>query len=129
MQQKIWTILKVALGIFLIFGGVQHFLKPDFYIPFVPKFLPFTMTIIYTSGLIEIVFGMALFFKKYAEIGSWGIFILMLVFLPIHIWDVFSETPAIGSHNAALIRLLIQFVLIAVAWKVKNVISQNKSII
>ena len=126
MQHKIWTILKVTLAIFLLFGGVQHFLKPHFYIPFVPEFLPFTMAIIYISGLIEIVFGIALFIKKYAKFGAWGIFILMLLFLPIHIWDVFSDTPAIGSHKAAFIRLPIQFVLIAVSWKVLRIVSQNK---
>lgn len=126
MQFKIWNILKVTLAIFLMFGGVQHFLKPDFYIPFVPKFLPFTVAIIYISGLIEIVFGIALFIKKYAKFGAWGIFILMLLFLPIHIWDVFSDTPAIGSHKAALIRLPIQFVLIVVSWKVLSIVSQNK---
>ncbi len=126
MQREIWIILKVTLAIFLIFGGVQHFLKPDFYIPFALKFLPFTAAIIYISGVIEIVFGIALFIKKYAKFGAWGIFILMLLFLPIHLWDVFSDTPAIGSHKAALIRLPIQFVLIAVSWKVISLVSQNK---
>ena len=128
MQRKIWIILKVTLAIFLIFGGVQHFLKPDFYIPFVPKFLPFTMFTIYISGLFEIAFGIALFTKKYAKLGAWGIFILMLIFLPIHIWDVFSDTPAIGSHKAALIRLPIQFVLIVVSWKVISIVSSKKLI-
>ena len=110
---------------FLILGGVQHFISPTNYIPFVPSFLPFTMAIIYISGLFEILFGLALFFKKYETIGAWGILILMLLFLPIHIWDLFSDTPAIGSHNAALIRLPIQFLLIFIAWKVKNNVSQR----
>ena len=122
-MKKIWLILKVVLAIFLIFGGVQHFISPNNYIPFVPSFLPFTLAIIYLFGLFEILFGLALFFKKLETIGAWGILILMLLFLPIHIWDVFSNTPAIGSHNAALIRLLIQFVLIFIAWKVKNNVS------
>jgi|TARA_B110000503_G_scaffold81632_1_gene124794 uncharacterized membrane protein len=125
-MKKIWLILKVVLVIFLIFGGVQHFISPNNYIPFVPSFLPFTLAIIYLSGLFEILFGLALFFKKLETIGAWGILILMLLFLPIHIWDVFSNTPAIGSHNAALIRLPIQFVLIFIAWKVKNNVSQYK---
>ncbi len=125
-MKKIWLILKVVLVIFLIFGGVQHFISPNNYIPFVPSFLPFTLAIIYLSGLFEILFGLALFFKKLETIGAWGILILMLLFLPIHIWDVFSNTPAIGSHNAALIRLPIQFLLIFIAWKVKNSVSQYK---
>jgi uncharacterized membrane protein len=45
-----------------------------------------------------------------------GILAMMLVFLPLHIWDIFRENPAIGSHKVALIRLPIQFVLIAWAW-------------
>lgn len=127
IQQKIWAFLKIVLGVFLIFGGIQHFIKPEFYIPFVPEFLPFTMTIIYISGFVEIVVGVLVFIKKYEIIGAWGIFLLMLLFLPIHIWDVFSETPAIGSQKAAFIRLPIQFLLIAVSWKVKNLVSSNKS--
>ena len=119
-MKKIWLLLKVVLALFLIFAGVQHFTSPNNYIPFVPSFLPFTMVIIYISGLFEILFGLALFFKKLEIIGAWGILILMLLFLPLHIWDVFSETPAIGSHNAALIRLPVQFLLIFIAWKVKN---------
>ena len=126
MNVKVWLILKVILAVFLIFGGIQHFINPDNYIPFVPSFLPFTVAIIYLSGLFEILFGLALFFKKQRIIGAWGVLILMLLFLPIHIWDVFSETPAIGSHKAAVIRLPIQFLLIFIAWKVKNKVSQKK---
>lgn len=40
----------------------------------------------------------------------------MIVFLPIHIWDVTKEIPAIGSKTAAGIRLGIQFLLIAAGW-------------
>ncbi|CAI8170554.1 MAG: Uncharacterised protein [Polaribacter sp. SA4-10] len=119
-MKNIWLILKIVLAIFLIFGGVKHFINPNDFIPFVPSFLPFTLPIIYVSGLVEILFGLALFFKKLKNIGAWGILILMLLFLPIHFWDVFSDTPAIGNHNAALIRLPIQFLLIFIAWKVKN---------
>ena len=70
MQQKIWTILKIVLGLFLIFGGIQHFIKPDFYIPFVPEFLPFTMPIIYVSGFVEILVGVLVFIKKYEKLSN-----------------------------------------------------------
>ena len=117
---KIWTGLRIVFAIFMIMGGVQHFIKPEFYLPFVPSFLPFSMAIIYLSGLVEIGLGVLLFFKKYTRIAALGILILMLIFLPIHIWDVFSDAPAIGSHQAALIRLPIQVIFIAIAWKIKQ---------
>ena len=81
------------------------------------------MSIIYLSGIIEIALGLLLLFTKYARIAATGIFILMLLFLPVHLWDVISDTPAIGSHKAALIRLPIQVLFLAIAWKIKQVSS------
>lgn len=121
ISHVIWTGVRILFAIFMIMGGVQHFLKPDFYLPFVPAFLPFPIAIIYLSGFVEIGLGLILVFKKYARIAAFGIFILMLVFLPIHVWDVFSDAPAIGSYKAALIRLPFQFLFMAIAWKIKQV--------
>jgi uncharacterized membrane protein len=117
---QIWRTLKVVLAVFMIYAGAQHFLKPNFFIPFVPEFLPLKMAIIYVSGALEIILGLLLFIKKYAKIGALGILILLILFLPIHIWDIISNTPAIGSHTAAIIRLPIQFILIYIVYKVKN---------
>lgn len=118
---KIWSVLKIVFALFMIYAGVQHFLKPDFFVPFVPKFLPFKLAIVYISGVFEIGFGLLLFFKKYAKIAALGIFVLLLLFLPIHIWDVISETPVIGNKTAAWIRLPIQFILLFLIWKIKNI--------
>jgi hypothetical protein len=40
----------------------------------------------------------------------------MILFLPLHVIDVFRGDPAVGSHQAALIRLPVQFVFIFWAW-------------
>jgi uncharacterized membrane protein len=116
----VWIIVRVLFAIFLIYAGIQHVVKPAFYIPFVPSFLPFTAAIIYASGIIEILLGIMMIMPKYAKHGAFGILLLMLIFLPIHVWDVFSVTPAIGSHQAALIRLPVQFLFIFLAWKIKK---------
>ena len=122
---KIWSILKIVIALFMIYAGIQHFLKPAFFMPFVPEFLPLKTTIIYASGVAEILVGVLLLIKKYAKIGAIGILVLLFLFLPIHIWDVFAEVPAIGSRKAALIRLPIQFLLIFIVWKIKNSVSNN----
>ena len=115
-----WKVLRVILALFMIFAGVQHFLQPNFYIPFVPSFFPFPMFIIYASGALEVLLGIMLLISRYARQGAIGVLILMLIFLPIHVWDVFSTTPAIGSHQAAMIRLPVQFLFIAWAWKIRE---------
>lgn len=109
-------ILSVLLGLFMIFGGVNHFLKPDFYLPFVPPFLPLKEVVVLLSGVVEVVLGVGVLIPKFRFYAAWGILLLMLVFLPVHIYDLFIENPAIGSHKAALIRLPFQFLFIAWAW-------------
>ena len=123
MTSKIWGGVRILFALFMLMGGVQHFIKPDFYSPFVPGFLPFPMTIVYVSGFVEIALGLLLLFKTYAKIAAVGIFLLMLLFLPVHVWDIITDTPAIGSHKAALIRLPFQFLFLAITWKIKQVSS------
>lgn len=120
----IWKILQVLLALFLAYAGIQHFLKPVFYEPFVPAFMPAKTMIVYASGVVELMLGILLLVSKYTKLAATGIIILMLVFLPIHVWDVFSETPAIGSHEAALIRLPVQFLFIAWAYGIRRFASK-----
>ena len=120
LMKIVWKILQVLLALFLIYAGVQHFLKPVFFEPFVPAFLPAKTFIIYASGVVEILLGVLLVIPKYTKIAATGIIILMLIFLPIHVWDVFSENPAIGSHTAAMIRLPFQFLLIGLAYLIRR---------
>ncbi len=120
-MKLIWNILKLLLAVFMIYAGSQHFVNPDFFNPFVPDVLVFKTFIIYASGILEVTLGVLLLFPKFTKKAALAICILMLLFLPIHIWDVFSDTPAIGSHEAALIRLPIQLVLIALSYKLYKI--------
>ncbi|WP_428667462.1 DoxX family protein [Runella sp.] len=108
-------ILTYLFGAFMVFAGINHFLKPEMYAPFIPAFLP-NDAINYLAGIAEIIVGVGVFIPKYRSQATLGILIMMLLFLPLHIIDVFKDDPAIGSHRVALIRLPIQFVLIFWAW-------------
>lgn len=99
----------------MILGGIFHFLTPEMYQPFIPDYLP-KDPMIYGSGAVEIAVGIGVFFSRVRSIATLGILLLMLAFLPLHIWDVFREDPAIGSGALARIRLPIQLILILWAW-------------
>jgi uncharacterized membrane protein len=103
----------------MLLGGVIHFVEPAMYMPFIPDFLPKAAVNI-GAGIVEIIVGVCVFIPKVRTIGTLGILVLMIVFLPLHIVDVFKEHPAIGTHQLALIRLPLQFVLIAWAWFIHN---------
>lgn len=108
-------MLTYLFGAFILYGGINHFLNPTMYLSFIPDFLPIDI-INYGVGVLEILAGIAVFIPAYRPYGTLAILVMMLVFLPLHISDVFSENPAIGSHQAALIRLPVQFLFITWAW-------------
>ena len=112
--------LSFILPVFIVLGGISHFLQPELFQAFIPEFLPQEL-INYAAGLFEIIVGCAYFFKPTRWLFAQLIFLMMIVFLPLHVIDVFKEFPAIGSKTMAYIRLPIQFVLIFWAWKVKMV--------
>lgn len=105
------SILAVIFAIILIVAGVNHFVNPAFYNPFIPDFLP-KNAVNYVAGFLEFTLGIGLLLPRYRSISARGVFVLMIVFLPLHVMDVFIEHPAIGSKIASYIRLPLQFVLI-----------------
>jgi uncharacterized membrane protein len=108
-------ILTLAFAAILILAGFNHFINPKIYSPFIPDWMPLILTNILT-GIVEIGLGIGLLFKKYRKQAAFGVFLLMIAFLPLHFIDVFKDHPAIGSKTVAMIRLPLQFVLIYWAW-------------
>lgn len=128
MKVIFWVIVSILLAVLMMVAGVQHLWNPRFYLPFVPSFLPFPLAVVYLSGLVELLLGVVTLFlnQKYTKYGLLGICGLMVIFLPLHIADVFKEQPVIGSPALAYIRLAVQFLLIWLSWKSYKFTSLSK---
>ena len=108
-------ILRIIFGVFFTYAGFMHFKKPKFFNGFIPQFLP-KLAINYVFGFIEFVLGISIFFNQTAKNAAVGSFILMILFLPIHILDVTKKQPVIGSKKLAIIRIPIQFLLMYLSY-------------
>ena len=115
MQEK---VLTVALGTIMIAAGLAHFLITRKYLPIVPQFLPRRNGIVVVSGVVELAAGLGLFIPGLRIQAAFTVLVLMIGFLPLHVWDLFRARPAIGPHWFAAIRLALQFALIYWAWYV-----------
>ncbi len=109
------TIIGIVLALIMLSGGVNHFITPEMYFPLIPDFLPKSF-INLASGAVEIILGIGVFIPAFRKRALLGIFLLMVAFLPIHIWDVLKENPAIGTKTVALVRIGIQLLLIYLPW-------------
>ena len=112
MAKKILAYFFAAI---LILSGVMHVVKPEAYAAMIPSFIPEIVANI-LAAIAEIVIGVMLIIPRYRRLGGLGFALLMVAFLPIHIWDLVRDDPAIGSFMGAVIRLIIQFGLIWAGW-------------
>jgi uncharacterized membrane protein len=114
------TLFIYIMGLGYIWVGVQHFVDTSFFLKIMPPSFPLHKESVYVSGVMEILFGCGIIFKKTRFYSSWGIIILLIAVYPANIYLAFSEDAqkAIGvsSFFASWVRLPIQFVLIGLAY-------------
>jgi uncharacterized membrane protein len=113
---KISNILAIFLLAFMmIFGAYNHVADPEFYDGFIPDFFP-KLTVNYISAIVELIIGVLIILPNWRRLGSLLFIGLMVAFFPIHIWDLLKDVPAIGSKQLAMIRLVVQFIFIGIAY-------------
>lgn len=100
----------------MFFAGLYHFINPAFYLSIMPTFLPYASLLNYLSGLAEIVLAVGLLLPTAVRRWAlWGLAVLMVLFLLVHIPHLMGNPPSIAQqvpHYLLLARLAVQFMLI-----------------
>nr|WP_294944182.1 DoxX family membrane protein [uncultured Mucilaginibacter sp.] len=124
MTVKITNIKKISVVILVIFyfiAGGNHFYNPQSYYHIIPKYLPYPVALNILAGIFEILFALMLVFPKTRRLAAYGIILMLLAFLPVHIQMVIDAPVMLGTLTVgplvAWIRLLVlQPLLILWAW-------------
>jgi uncharacterized membrane protein len=106
-------LLLLALSLFFINVGVDHFINPDFYLNIMPDYLPFHAEAVYLSGFFEILGGIVVLIPKLRALARWGLISLLIAVFPANIYmamnpNLFPEF----SLELLYFRLPLQFVFI-----------------
>lgn len=105
-----WHLYTMAT--MYIVAGIFHFFKPKMYMRIIPKYLPSHRSLVYLSGIVEIVFGIALCFPKLKNWSIYGIICMLIVFLSVHFYMLSGEKASAGIPKWILIlRIPLQFFL------------------
>jgi uncharacterized membrane protein len=111
-------------GALFILLGILHFIKPKFYLNIMPSFFPFKEFLNYASGLVEVILGIGVFIPSIRQPVSYGIILLLISFLLVHVSHLFEEPKGMQKvkHKKLIlwIRLILQFVLIYWIYVVSN---------
>ena len=103
----------ILMGGIYILAGINHFINPNFYMQIMPPYLPIPLTLVYLSGVAEIVSGVLLMPKTTRKIGAWCTIALLVAVFPANIQmsiDQFNQGGLL--FYVSLIRLPLQFLLI-----------------
>jgi len=115
MNKNFWAIF---IGIIFILAGINHFVMPNFYLQIMPPYLPFSMALIYLSGLAEIICGALFIPKQTRRLGAWLTILLLIAVFPANVQMVFNEYEKGGIlFYASILRLPIQFLIIFGVYK------------
>ena len=83
-----YLISKYSCFLFYSSAGISHIISPNFYVNLIPNYLPYPYGINILCGLIEIALSLLLLFPKYLKIGAWGIIVLLIFFIPSHVYFI-----------------------------------------
>ena len=109
---------RLILAAILIFAGIGHFRDTQEFTAQVPPWAPAPEFIVYASGVVEILLGLALIaLPKYRVLVGWLIAGFFVIIFPGNISQFITQTDAFGldTDAARFIRLLFQPLLVVLA--------------
>ena len=123
--------LLILMIVFYLFAGYNHFANPSFYYTIIPPYLSdWAGSINILAGIAEILLAILLIPKSTRKTAAWGIIIMLIAFIPSHIYFIQKGTFQLGSLTInpaiAWVRLLvIHPLLILWAWMVIRTVPTN----
>jgi uncharacterized membrane protein len=108
----------MVLAAILLFAGIGHFRSTAEFTAQVPPWMPAAEVVVYVSGVVEILLGLALLaLPRQRVLVGWIVAGFFVVIFPGNVSQFLTQTDAFGldSDAARFIRLLFQPLLVALA--------------
>ena len=112
-------LVAIVYGFAFIMIGITHFREPAKFVEIIPTFLPFPLLLIYISGGMEIVGGLAVIYPETRIIAGRFLALFLIGVYPANLYMWTHDVPFNGrtfSTKAHVLRLIAQFVLILMAF-------------
>ena len=109
------TIARLILAVFLLIAGAGHFIATAEFTAQVPPWMPQPEVVVYVSGVVELVLGIALIVaRRRLPIVGWIAAVFFIVIFPGNVWQYLEGRDAFGldTDAARALRLIFQPVLV-----------------
>jgi uncharacterized membrane protein len=108
-------IFVLLAAVFYVAAGVLHFTKTGFYLKIMPPYIPWPLTMVYISGICEVLGGVGLLIPHTRRIAAWGLVALLIAVFPANLYMATNPVEAGAAGLPAVVRwgrLPVQLVFI-----------------
>lgn len=112
-RQRLNSVSLIIQTLFYLSAGINHFVNPDSYYPLIPDYLSeWKISINLVSGFFEIILAIGLLFDGTRKAASTGIILMLIAFIPSHVWFITGGIEAIGPLKVTPLMAWIRLLLI-----------------
>ena len=119
-HRGLMTLGRLALALFFVFAGLNHFRDPAFYLSMMPPFLPAHDALNSISGLCEMLGGVGVLLPATRRFAGWGLIALLVAVFPANIYAALQgQIAGLDTPGWTLwVRLPFQVLFVAWVWVV-----------
>ncbi|MGQ9426392.1 DoxX family protein [Gilvimarinus sp. F26214L] len=106
-----------GLGLSFLFFALGHFARTTAMVAMLPPWVPARELLIYATGVLEVVIGLALFSRRYGHLAASAALVVLVTFFPANIYAAWNQV-GMGGHEWGPVYLLIRAPLqmLLIAW-------------
>jgi uncharacterized membrane protein len=101
---------------FFVVAGANHFRTPDVYLGMMPPWLPRPLTLVYVSGMAEILGGIGALIPFARQSSGWGLIALLIAVFPANLHVALQGHMPGSDFSPAVLWARLPFQLILIAW-------------
>lgn len=90
-EYKLNLAARIAMTLMLIFTAIGHFVFTKGMAMMIPKFIPFKISLIYITGIFEIIIAIGLLFENLKTTFGWTLIIFLVLMLPANIYAALNN--------------------------------------
>jgi len=110
-------ISRLFLALFFVAAGVNHFLLPNIYLQIMSPLLPARPTLIWISGIAEILGGIGILWARTRRLAALGLILLLVAVFPANIYGALHGMSVAGwTVPSWLLWMRLPFQPLLIAW-------------
>jgi uncharacterized membrane protein len=108
-------IALLALAVFFVAAGLNHFANEAFYLAMMPPWLPAHAELVLLSGVLEVLGGVAVLAPRLRNAAGWGLVALLVAVFPANLHMALNP-ELFPAFSARVLRARLPFQALFIAW-------------